>query len=75
MWKNMGINLDWNAKVNDTMDLVDLIIMITCMSPFSKPLLDFDLMLKSFHLHKHAFLRMLLIHFYMKRFHPQNDCG
>jgi len=31
----MGINLGWNAGINDTM-VVDSIVMTTCMSPFSK---------------------------------------
>ncbi len=44
-WKNMGINLGWNAGINDIM-VVDSIIMTTCMSPFSKPFLDFELMQK-----------------------------
>jgi hypothetical protein len=41
MWKNIGTNLGWNVRSNDTM-VVDSIVMTTCMSPFSKPLLDFD---------------------------------
>jgi hypothetical protein len=45
MWKNMGINLGWNARIDDTM-VVDSIVMTTCISFFSKPLLDFDSMLK-----------------------------
>ncbi len=28
---------------------------------------------KKFHLHKHAFLQMLLMHFYIMWFHPQSD--
>jgi hypothetical protein len=51
----MRIILGWNARINDTM-VVDSIVMTTCMSPFSKPLLDFDSMQKTFHPHKHAFL-------------------
>jgi hypothetical protein len=43
--KKMGINSSWNVGINDTM-VVDSIVMITCMSPFSKPLLDFDSMSK-----------------------------
>jgi hypothetical protein len=43
--ESMGINLGWNARIDDTM-VVDSIVMITCMSPFSKPFLDFDLMPK-----------------------------
>ncbi len=40
MWeKKMRISLSWNAKIDDTM-IIDSIIMRTCMSPFSKPLLD-----------------------------------
>jgi len=39
--EKMGINLDWNARIDDTMDLIDSIIMIACMSSFSKPFLDF----------------------------------
>ncbi len=45
MWKNMGINSGWNVRINDTM-VVNSIVMTTCMSPFSKPLLDFDPMPK-----------------------------
>jgi hypothetical protein len=55
MWKNMRIILGWNARINDTM-IVDWIVMTTCMSPFSKPLLDFDSMQKKTHPHNHAFL-------------------
>jgi hypothetical protein len=55
MWKNMGTNSSWNVGINDTM-VVDSIVMTTCMSPFSKSLLDFDSMQKKFHPHKHAFL-------------------
>jgi len=55
MWKNMRIILGWNARINDTM-IVDWIVMTTCMSPFSKPLLDFDSMQKKIHPHNHAFL-------------------
>jgi hypothetical protein len=36
MWRNKGINLGWNAIIDDTM-VVDSIVMTTCMSPFSKP--------------------------------------
>ncbi len=43
MWKNMGTNSSWNARIDDTI-VVDSIVMTTCMSPFSKPLLDFNLM-------------------------------
>jgi hypothetical protein len=43
--KNMRINLGWNARINDTM-VVDSIVMITCMSRFSKGLLDFNSMPK-----------------------------
>jgi hypothetical protein len=39
MWKNMGIKSGWNAKIDDTM-VVYLIVMTTCTSIFSKPLLD-----------------------------------
>jgi hypothetical protein len=45
MSKNMGINLGWNVGIDDTM-VVGSIEMTTCMSPFSKPLLDFDSMPK-----------------------------
>ncbi len=45
MWKNMGIKSSWNARINDTM-VVDLIVMTTCMSIFSKPFIDFRSMLK-----------------------------
>jgi hypothetical protein len=45
MWKNMGTNLSWNVGIDDTM-VVDSIVMTTYMSPFSNPLLDFDLMSK-----------------------------
>jgi hypothetical protein len=69
----MGTNSGWNARINDT--LVINSIIITCISPFSKPILDFDSMSKYFHLHKHAFSQMLLMHFYMRRFHSQGDCG
>ncbi len=41
MWKNMGINSSWNARIDDTM-VVESIVMTTCMSPFSKPLLNFN---------------------------------
>jgi hypothetical protein len=40
MWKNMGTILGWNEGIDDTM-VVDSIVMTTCMSPFSKPFLDF----------------------------------
>jgi hypothetical protein len=46
IYVKMGIKLGWNAWINDTM-VVDSIVMITCMSPFSKPLLDFDSMQKN----------------------------
>jgi hypothetical protein len=68
MWKNMGTNLGLNVGIDDIM-VVGSIEMTTCMSPFSKPLLDFDSMQKKFHTHKHHFLQMLLmllIHFFMK---------
>ncbi len=45
MWNNMGINIGWNAKNYDIM-IVNSILMTTCMSPFSKPLLEFDSILK-----------------------------
>jgi hypothetical protein len=45
MWKNMGIKSGWNVRIDDTM-VVNLIVMTTCTSIFSKPLLDFDSMLK-----------------------------
>ncbi len=41
--EKMGSNLGWNARIDDTM-VVDSILMTTCMSPFSKPPLDFDSM-------------------------------
>jgi hypothetical protein len=51
-WKNMGTNLGWNAKIDDTMVVdtmvVDSIIITTCISFFPKPLLDFDSMPKKF---------------------------
>jgi hypothetical protein len=74
MWKNIEINSNWNAGIDDTM-VIDSIVMTTCMSPFSKPLLDFDSMPKKFHLYKHAFLQMLFMHFYIRRFHLQSDYG
>ncbi len=46
MWKDMGTNSSWNGRINDTM-VVDSIIMTICMSPFSKPFLDFDSMLQN----------------------------
>jgi len=46
MWKNMGIKLGWNARIDDTM-VVDLNVMTTCMSIFFKPFLDFDSMQKN----------------------------
>jgi hypothetical protein len=50
MWKNMGSNSNWNARIDDTI-VVDSIVMTTCMSHFLKPLLDFDLsMIFSIHL-------------------------
>ncbi len=45
MWKNMGTNLGWNARIDDTM-VVDSIIMTTRISFFSKHFLDFDSMPK-----------------------------
>jgi hypothetical protein len=36
MWKNIIINLGWNAGIDNTM-VVNSIMMTTCMSPFSKP--------------------------------------
>jgi len=47
VWKNIKINLGWNSKINNTM-VIDSKVMTTCMSPFSKPLLDFGLMPKKF---------------------------
>jgi len=35
MWKNMGTNFGWNARIDDTM-VVDSIVMTTCISLFSK---------------------------------------
>jgi hypothetical protein len=46
MWKNMGTNLGWNVGIDDTM-VIDSNVMTTCISPFSKPLLDFHSMPKS----------------------------
>ncbi len=65
MWKTMGTNLSWNVGINDTM-VVNSIVMKTCMSPFSKPLLDFDLMPKKFTFTNMHFLCKLLMHIYMK---------
>jgi hypothetical protein len=45
MWKNMGTNLGWNLGIDDT-TVIDSIVMTISMSPFSKPLLDFDSMPK-----------------------------
>jgi hypothetical protein len=45
--KKHGVNLSWNARINNIM-VVNSIVMTTCMSPFSKPLLDFDSMPKKF---------------------------
>jgi hypothetical protein len=45
MWKNMGINSNLNVGIDNTM-VVDAIVMTTCMSPFLKPLLNFDTMPK-----------------------------
>jgi len=45
MWKNMGINSNSNVGIDNTM-VVDAIVMTTCMSPFLKPLLNFDTMQK-----------------------------
>jgi hypothetical protein len=56
MWKNMGTNLGWNVGIDDTM-IVDSIVMTTCMSPFSKPLLDFDSMPKNFTLTNMSFCK------------------
>jgi hypothetical protein len=38
MWKNMGTNLGWKEVIDDIL-VVDSIV-ITCMSPFSNPLLE-----------------------------------
>jgi hypothetical protein len=43
MWKNIGTGS--KIVMGDTM-VDDSIVMTTCMSPFSNPLLDFDSMLK-----------------------------
>jgi hypothetical protein len=43
----MGTDSSWNIGIDDTM-IVDSIVMTTCMSPFSKPLLDFNSMPKKF---------------------------
>jgi hypothetical protein len=69
----MGINLGWNAGINDTM-VIKSIVMTTCISPFSKAFLDFDSTQKISTL-KHVFLKMLLMHFYIKQFHLQSDYG
>jgi hypothetical protein len=45
--KNIGINLGWKLEIEDTM-VVNSIIMTICISPFSKPCLDFDYMPKKF---------------------------
>ncbi len=45
MWKDMETNLGSKAVINLIM-LINSIVMITCMSPFSNPLLDFNSMLK-----------------------------
>jgi hypothetical protein len=63
--KNIEINLGWNGIIYDTM-VVDSIVMTTCMSPFSKPLSNFDSMQKKSTQNKHAFLQMLLMHFYIR---------
>jgi hypothetical protein len=72
--KNMRINLGWNSKINNT-TVIDSKVMTTCMSPFSKPLLDFGLMPKKIIVTKNALLQMLLMHLYMMQFQPQSDCG
>ncbi len=41
----MGISLGWNVGIDDTV-VVDSIVMTTCMSHLSKPLLDFNSMSK-----------------------------
>jgi hypothetical protein len=56
MWKNMGISSCWNARIDDTM-VINLIVMTTCMSPFSKPFLDFDSMSKNFTFAKMPFCK------------------
>jgi hypothetical protein len=43
----MGTNSGWNAGIDDTM-VVDSIVITTCISPFSKPILDFDSIQKKF---------------------------
>jgi hypothetical protein len=43
----MGINLGWNARIHDTM-VIESIVMTICMSPFSKPFIDFYSMPKKF---------------------------
>jgi len=40
-----GTNSGWNVGINDIM-VINSIVMTTCMSLFSKPFLDFDLMPK-----------------------------
>ncbi len=61
----MGINLGWNVG-NDHIIVVNSIVMITCMSPFSKPLLDFDSMPKFPTFVNMSFLEMLFMHFYIR---------
>jgi hypothetical protein len=36
MWKNMGINSGWIARIVDIL-VVDSIVMTTCISPFKTP--------------------------------------
>ncbi len=45
MWKNMETHFGSKIVISDIM-VIDSIVMTTCMSPFSKPLLDFDSMPK-----------------------------
>jgi hypothetical protein len=73
MWKNMEINLGWNAGIDDIMVVNSMWWRHAC-HPFKTSFrLWFNA--KIFHLHKHAFLQMLFMHFYIRQFHPQSDCG
>jgi hypothetical protein len=45
MWQNMGANSSSKTMIGDII-VINSIVMTTCMSPFSNPLLDFNLMSK-----------------------------
>jgi hypothetical protein len=45
MCKNIRTYSSWNPKIDNLM-VIDLIVMTTCMSPFSKLFVDFDSMPK-----------------------------